>query len=74
MVSAGIRKGACISMAMWMPLEFVAYVSGHDLRVLSALFEYLECLLAVLMPGNVLSHKLTCCLLLSNHRCRLALW
>ena len=43
-------------MAMFMPSEFVAQVTGHDMRVVSALFEYLESMLAVLMPGIALHH------------------
>jgi hypothetical protein len=41
-------------MAMCMPSEFVAQVTGHDMRAVSALFEYLDSNLATLMPGILL--------------------
>ena len=38
-------------MARYMPCEYVAQMTGHDLRAVSALFEYLEAQLAATMPG-----------------------
>lgn len=45
-------------MAICLPSEFVAQVTGHDMRVLSALFEYLDTYLAVVMAGIVLLHMI----------------
>jgi len=47
------RSGAANFMALSMPAEFVANVTGHPLNGRSALYEYLEVCRALLMPGAV---------------------
>ena len=45
------RGGAANFMALFMPAEFVAHLTGHNLNGRSALYEYLEVCRALLMPG-----------------------
>ena len=47
------RSGAANFMALFMPAEFVAHLTGHLLNGRSALYEYLEVCRALLMPGAV---------------------
>ena len=49
--AAGLRPGACNMLAKFMPAEIGVHTTGHDLRDLSALWEYLEASLALCMPG-----------------------
>jgi len=49
--ASSIRPGTANTMAQYMPAEFVANVTGHELNGRSALYEYLEVWRALLIPG-----------------------
>ena len=52
MTAQGFRRG-CINECMSkMPSDFVAQCTGHELRSLSALYEYLNASRSMLQPGN----------------------
>ena len=40
--AAGLRRGACNQLARWLPAELAVHLTGHDLKFLSALWEYLD--------------------------------
>ena len=49
--AAGFRPGASDTMALCIPAEFAVHTTGHDLKDLSALWNYLDSRLALRMPG-----------------------
>ena len=49
--AGGIRPGVANTLAKHMPAEFIVVVTGHDMRHVSALYEYIDCNVAQLMPG-----------------------
>lgn len=49
--AGGIRPGVANILAKHMPAEFIVVVTGHDMRHVSALYEYIDCNIAQLMPG-----------------------
>ena len=51
--AAGIRPGACDMLAMSMPAEIAVHTTGHDLRDLSALWEYLDCKESLVVVGCI---------------------
>ena len=51
--AAGIRPGACDTLITNMPAEIAAFVTGHDLTAVGALFEYTGCKRAHCMPGAI---------------------
>ena len=57
--AAGFRPGAINTFATGVPAEFAAHLTGHDLKKISALWEYMCANIALLMPaGVVLAGKL----------------
>jgi GGDEF domain-containing protein len=51
--AGGIRPGVCNELFCRMPVELVVALTGHDLRSASALFEYVDSLVATLMIACV---------------------
>ena len=51
--AGGFRPGVINFLMMFMARDFVVRCTGHDLKGASALYEYLEAILAMLMPGAV---------------------
>ncbi|KAJ1448617.1 hypothetical protein M885DRAFT_574053 [Pelagophyceae sp. CCMP2097] len=51
--AGGIRLGVCNELFCRMPVELVVALTGHDLRSASALFEYVDSLVATLMIACV---------------------
>ena len=51
--AAGLRPGACDTIAMYVPAEIAVHTTGHDLTGMSALWEYLACRLALLVPPAI---------------------
>ena len=49
--AAGFRPGAADTMATCMPAELAVHTTGHDLKGISALWDYLEQRIALCMPG-----------------------
>ena len=47
----GVRPGVSNFLAQYMPAEFIVRITGHDMRHESALWEYLDCDVALLIPG-----------------------
>jgi hypothetical protein len=52
--AAGIRPGACDTLATGVPAELAVHNTGHDLTGMSALWNYLSARLALCMPGAIL--------------------
>ena len=51
--AAGFRPGACDTLACNLPAELAVHSTGHDLTNLSALWEYLNARLALVMAGAI---------------------
>jgi len=51
--AGGFRPGAINELCARMPAEFAAQCTGHDLRKVSALFEYMDSSVALAMPGAI---------------------
>eukprot|EP00959_Pyramimonas_sp_CCMP1952_P455570 9471764-Pyramimonas_sp.AAC.1 len=49
--AGGFRPGACNELACHMPAEIAVHVTGHDLRHLSSLWDYVDALRTLAMPG-----------------------
>ena len=48
--AGGFRPGACNELACHMPAEIAVHVTGHDLRHLSSLWDYVDALRTLAMP------------------------
>ena len=51
--AAGIRPGAADTLASAIPAELAVHNTGHDLTGLSALWEYLNAKISLLVPGAI---------------------
>mmetsp|Transcript_20246 Transcript_20246/g.50617 ORF Transcript_20246/g.50617 Transcript_20246/m.50617 type:complete len:385 (+) Transcript_20246:648-1802(+) len=52
--AGGFRPGACNELGACMPAEIGAHTTGHDLRFLGALWEYMEASRALAMIGAII--------------------
>ena len=51
--AAGFRVGVCNTLGSSMPTEYAVHITGHDLRSISAFFEYFKMLIACVLPGAI---------------------
>lgn len=51
--AGGIRPGAADMLAASVPAEIAVHTTGHDLENLSALWNYLDCRVALTIPGAI---------------------
>ena len=49
--AGGIRPGAINELAEFMPAEYIVQLTGHDLKSISALWEYIDARYALLLPA-----------------------
>jgi len=55
--AGGLRPGVSNYLAQFMPVEFIVPVTGHDLRNVSAFYEYIDADITILMAGaRALAH------------------
>ena len=51
--AAGIRPGCCDMLASVMPAEIMRHTTGHDMKGISAMFEYTSTSTALTIPGSL---------------------
>ena len=53
LTAGGIRPGGCNTLACAMPVEIVVHTTGHELKGLTSMAEYIDANLAACMPGYI---------------------
>ena len=50
--AGGLRPGGCNTLAKYMPAEFIAHSSGHDLKQVGSLYDYIDANRAIAVVGG----------------------